>query len=530
MVTKSPTTSLLNKFTDLFRKPDSDEADSENSMRSDVPANSEESIRLLLKSKRRNDAMRVYELNQLRTIIRSGLGYKPPRELEITLAPASQARSSGMGSLERTSILSKIDGAEAHLEQWWGSGSSHAPLTGQTQATDSAAVPLDASDDDLDLDFTGMQAISEDDEQTPYPASGPAPFADDGIALTPIQVGLRDAALLYAEGEFSAAVTTLSGLLATTEIDDSDTELLTFSLLDVYRCSGKQDRFDALALDYASRFGRSPAEWFSLSEEGAPGATEEQPIQAFWKCPAILDTWALADCIAHHPAASQVCSINWLPLQHIDAATATALAKLIQTWCQNPIELHWLGIDSLMAALKMCRSGGDAASNEAWWLIQLDMLCILQQPQVFEELALEYCVAYEVSPPSWKTVACKLVYADDVPQAPEFVSTMPSGTYDSGPQSVPAYALYELKGNVTGENPKPLRELRAVSRSTGHITVSCSRLGRIDISAAGSLYSWAQECQARSCAVSFIYLPRLVQVYFHMLGMDQLASLSAGSH
>jgi len=530
MATKSPTISLLNKFTDLFRKPDSDEADSENSSRSDEPASSEDSIRLLLKSKRRNDAMRVYELNQLRTIIRSGRGYKPSRELEITLASSSQARTSGMGSLERTSILSKIDGAEAHLEQWWGSGSSQAPLTGQAQAAVSSAAERDASDDDLDLDFTGMQAISEDEEQTPYPASGPAPFADDGIALMPVEVGLRDAALLYAEGEFSAAVATLSELLATPSLDDSDTELLTFSLLDVYRCSGKQDRFDALALDYASRFGRSPAEWFSLSDEVGSDSPEEGAIQAFWKCPAILDTWALADCIAHHPASSQVCSINWLPLQHIDAATAPAIAKLIHTWCESAVELHWLGIDSLMAALRMCRSGGDAASNEAWWLIQLDMLCILQQPQMFEELALEYCLAYEVSPPSWKTIACKLVYADEVPQALEFVSTVPSGTNDTGPQSVPAYALYELQGNLTGENPKPLRELRVASRTTGQITVSCSRLGRIDMNAAGSLYSWAQECQARSCTVNFIYLPRLVQVYFHMLGMDKLANLSAGSH
>lgn len=537
METKRPTTTLLNKFTDLFRKSGSEGTDSALSTRSDSTPVSEDSLKQLLKNKRRNDAMRTYELNSLRTIIRSGRNFKT-QELADTALAATQTRHSGMGSLERTSILNKIDGAQAHLEQWWGSGSGHAALAPKAESpahTDAQPTPQD--DDDLDLDFTGMQALAAEDAGVRYQASGPVPFTDDAQALTPVDHALRDAALLYAEGEFATAESTLTNLLAHASLEDEAVDLLTFALFDVYRCSGQQERFDALALEYASRFGRSPAEWFGFTDNGMSGASPDQAAltqdsaqQLFWKCPPILDDQALAQCAAHHAASSHVCSINWLPLQHMDAACAPAFAKQLAAWCENPADLHWLGIDCLMAALQMCRVSGTPPENEAWWLIQLDMLCLLQQPEAFEELAMEYCVAFEVSPPNWKPVACKLVVADAVPDALEFMATVPSQSFPAEQTGAPVYATCPLEGMILGENAKALRELRKASDSASQITVSCARLGRIDINAAGRLFSWAQECESRGCAVQFTFLPRLVQVYFQMLGMDKLASLSAGSH
>jgi ABC-type transporter Mla MlaB component len=539
MVTKRPTTTLLNKFTHLFRRSGSDNAGSADaglSTRSPMPAESADSLKKLFKSKRRNDAMRVYELNHLRTIIRSGRGrgMQSHTLLEAALA-TPQTRNSGMGSLERSSLLKKIDGAEAHLEQWWGSGSGHAALS-QTPIAPAAATGSTLPDtaEDLDLDFTGMSGLGADSSLIRYPASGPVPFTDDEMALTPVDNGLRDAALLYAEGEFDAAESTLSMLLLDPALDSDATELLTFALFDVYRCAGLQERFDALALDYAGRFGRSPAEWFSYGDQALPLASVEQANQAmaqattqraFWMCPALLDAQALADCAAHPRDNSQICAIDWFALQHIDPVTATAFARQIATWCEKSENLQWLGVDCLMDALQMCRVSGKVPENEPWWLVELDMLCLLQQPQAFEELALEYCVAFEVSPPSWKPVACKLVHVGDAPEAVEFVATVPSLSFDSDTPGQPEYATYELHGNVTGHNPPALHGLRYASRSARQINVSCPRLGRIDINAAATLLNWAQECYERGCSVQFLFLPRLVQVYFHMLGMDKLASM-----
>ena len=44
------------------------------------------------------------------------------------------------------------------------------------------------------------------------------------------------------------------------------------ALFDLYRATGQAERFDALAIDFAARFGRSAPLWVSLPEQlGQPG-------------------------------------------------------------------------------------------------------------------------------------------------------------------------------------------------------------------------------------------------------------------
>lgn len=528
MVTKRPTTTLLSKFTHLFRNSDNKNADSAQSPRADSQF---QSITQRRQSKRRIDAIRGYELGQLRTIIRNKRN-EQWRAQPGAAALATPLRSKGLANSVRSSILDNINEAEAYTDQWWGTDFSLAALTIKPSDRDKTASELApvANLDELDLDFTDMQGLAEDEPTTRAPTSGPLAMTID--ASTPVESALCDAALLYAQGEFEEAHGVLCALLADPSLGHDAAELLTVSLFDVYRCAGQQERFEALALDYASRIGRSPAEWFSLADECAESASldpaqEEQP---FWKCPPILDAQAMADFATHHAANTHVCAINWLPLQFIDAAAAPAFGELLADWCNNPVELRWLGIDCLCAALQMCRISGKVPDNEPWWLIQMDTLCLLQKPHAFEEVALDYCVAFEVSPPSWKTVAGKLVLADDVPDAKEDFAAQNSQSFDCDQPGKPNYVEYEFSGNITANNPKTLDGLFRASLTTSEITVTCSRLGRIDIHTAGRLITWAEQYQARGGAMKFIYMPRLVLVYFHMLGMQNLASLSAGPH
>jgi ABC-type transporter Mla MlaB component len=300
---------------------------------------------------------------------------------------------------------------------------------------------------------------------------------------------------------------------------------------------GQQDRFDALALDYANRFGRSPAEWFSVPElvEPTRASADAQsaghaPGDKYWSCPAILDAAALADAIARHADRQADSYINWQPLQHIDSSIAPAFAGQLNAWCGQSITLHWLGTDGLLAALQMCKVGGNPAADAAWWLIHLDMLCLLQERERFEEMALSYCTGFELSPPDWRPVACTLVQDD------AFASSLALG---AGPHSVHPdhaatsqnpYASYALSGNLTGHPTQTLTELAHEAATAAELTVSCQRLGRVDAEAACALMNWAAQCRTSGCAVRFVHLPRLVMVFFELIGMQQVARLSIGAH
>ena len=470
---------------------------------------------------RRNDAIRIREFNRLRKVLYVGRDFPLSERLGLP-PPPKAARSGKNGTFHRDTILDKIDGAQAHLEKWWSSGSSQAAPNTQPSPLGRTSPPA-PSYDELDLDFTDLQALSADDE---------APEE-----LSPVDAALREAALLYAEGEFEAAHAALATPLADPKLDMDSAELLAASLFDVYRCAGQHARFDALALEYAQRFRRSPPRWFSLESPPsaalgaglaeADGAAHAEP-RMFWKCPSILTAEALAQCRAQQPATAQACAINWLALQLIDGSIAQDFTDLVAGWCTTPQKMYWLGSESLVAALQKRKVSGNTAANRPWWLIQMDVLRLLQQEKKFEELALEYCVIYEVSPPSWNPVACTLEKAEDLLQGSEFLPGLSATSIDAVDSRPTPNAVVELHGNVTGDNDKKLALLQKASTGAGQVTISCAHLGRIDFKAAAGLMEWVKACDASGCQVQFIHLPHLVLVYFHMLGMEPLAGLATG--
>ena len=83
---------------------------------------------------------------------------------------------------------------------------------------------------------------------------------------------------------------------------------------------------------------------------------------------------------------------------------------------------------------------------------------------------------------------------------------------------------------MSGEARRAVRALRAASASVGQLTVSCGHLGRVDFNAASAILNWAVNSEAKGCQVQFVLLPRLVLVFFEMLGMHKVANLSSGSH
>lgn len=544
MVTKSSSTRLISRFTQLFRNADA-EGDS-NSRRSGeaVPATrTEPSLRVRLARKRHNDAIKAKELNHLRLIIQSGRGMKRAGYADLA-TNSSLVRASGMGTLERNSILDKIDGAEAHLENWWGTTTMPAPMTtaplhrgtasspGQTPASSGPAAFID----DMDLDFTDMLETGEPESGlSETPESAPAELEE--VALSALETCLRDAALHHAEGEFSEAQKLLEDMLEDPSLEPAAAESLIFSLFDVYRCTGQQERFEVLALDYASRFGRSPGEWFSLAEHTvSAGKDNSAPDSGFgglaqettWRCPAILDQPSLADCISRNPASATRSFINWDALQHIDGSIAPALAGQLKVWCDHPVDLQWSGMDALVAAVQMCKVSGDASRDAAWWLIHLDLLCIQQKAEAYEDMAMDYCITFEVSPPSWQPAKSKLSSDSDF-RASDFAATAANRDVDDSPGSEFPSSACELQGNLTGEARRALRTLRATSGTVGQVTVSCSRLGRVDFNAASALLNWAVSSEAKGCQVQFTHLPRLVLVFFEMLGMQKVAKLSSGT-
>lgn len=450
--------------------------------------------------------------------------------------------------------------------------------TGMSSApapTPKAAVPTLEVHDDLDLDFTAMLDEADPTEKDAWKAPAeamdtvpmslspivdavpPPPAVRDDVdalvgydllaaqaiateeaapQLSPLDLGLQDAAVQFAEGDSPAAEAVLLGLLQQNDISPGGADLLASALFDLYRATGQQDGFDVVAMDYAERFGRSPGEWFCLPELLAHRAAVAVPVQsgkvvsrdqgAAWVCPALLVGDDVEALMARFSPTSAPWYVDWTGLQNIDPQAANLLASLLRVWCGHPIELHLSGRDALLGALQDKTPPNDNTADPVWWSMRLDALCILDRQDDFEGLALDFCVVYEVSPPSWKPALCKVYQEASVSAFQVLIEGPPSeyGTSEFG--DAEQFARCELAGELEGDAESSIAQLQAASEASHHVVVSCALLMRVDFNAAGAILNWAAASDAEGCHVHFVQVPRLVAVFFHVLGIDRHAQIT----
>jgi ABC-type transporter Mla MlaB component len=358
---------------------------------------------------------------------------------------------------------------------------------------------------------------------------------------------LEEASIRFANGDDSGAEAGLLEVLGPKGArSDHDETWLT--LFDLYRATGQQDRFETAAIDFAGRFGRSAPQWFSIPEAvgrmhapaPAQAATGSQPL-ANWTCPATFGTQTLAAMSAALAKATPPWRLNWVKLNAIDEAALEGLTKLFTQWAAQPVQLRFIGGDTFEKVLKTATPSGDKAVNAAWWKLRMEVLRVMHRPDEFELVALDYCVTYEVSPPSWESARCeyKPLQADGSYVAGhtligeafhDSLSSVMSGYSDThaAPNSQMAnIATVELAGQVLGDASEALEKLDSKLMGADVMVISCARLMRIDFAAAGTLLNWVSSRQSEGHQVQFIEVHRLVAAFFNVIGISEHARVMA---
>ncbi|MDR0260060.1 MAG: hypothetical protein LBI76_09645, partial [Comamonas sp.] len=417
-----PNKGLLSKVVRFVTKPTTQWSELDKTPEPENPEAqfSKQALKEIMERKRRNDFVRKLEFDQLRKIRREanksisadGQGAASSAAmLEGGVAPDAAALAAGKPA-HPSHTIEKINQIERQMsKQWWsGDGAPAADPTvpGDIAAT-SAPVPVASGSAPL---------AAQPEVAAPAAAAVPqaAPAAlPAGVFDAQVESGrfihdtdLEEAAVLFANGDAAGAEASLLALVQQRRGDLMGQLTIWLTLFDLYRATGDQTKFDFHAIEFASKYGRSAPVWFSMPEEVGAKALQASDAPAEdvrllnWQAPPVLSTAALNGLQGNLKRFAPPWTLNWSRVTEVRDEVVAGLLAQFRMWADKPdARLVFVGADHLLSVLEAQTPAGDNAVSQERWSLRMAYLRLLQLEQDFEAAALDYCITYEVSPPSW---------------------------------------------------------------------------------------------------------------------------------
>ena len=361
---------------------------------------------------------------------------------------------------------------------------------------------------------------------------------------------IEEAAIRFANGDDKGAEAGLLEVLRPggQRIMHEETWL---ALFDLYRATGQREPFDSAAINFATHFERSAPTWISfpdavktLIEPKETGAAPKQVAQ--WTSPGVFGTQSLATLNAALAKSDQPWRLNWLRLTSIETPALVPLAKVFANWSNSTVQIRFIGADVIESLLKAATPSGDNVVDRAWWYLRMELQRLMHRPGDFELTALDYCVTYEVSPPSWENALCEYkplqadgsymgghtMIGDAFSDSVTFEVSNPSPLSGEAMPSVQVASVttVELSGEILGDATETLQVLSERLGDADVMVVNCARLIRIDFSAAGALLNWVTACREQGRLVQFSEVNRLVAAFFGVISIGEHARITLRSN
>lgn len=582
MVTKDNNNGLLSRMVKLIRRPAQEDPESEMSVMGRESEINKLALKERIERKRQDDAVRRREFNHLRKLRNDGpltgryvagqrvefqnsASFNPEdRALTVKKIDAIEAQlSKHWFELKQTDAAARAakPGMPPAAPRPPGAGSMSIPKLTELAQTSSAApgrtpstsgpvaavaAPVLGAESaepltdlvlpsDFEVPNVPPQVVAFMNSRHSVLDSGISGFSNsnlmsvemgDGLA----DPGLQEAAIRFADGDEQGAEAVLLAILQADTAQSDSAAACAAALFDLYRATGQQASFDVVAMDFAQRFGRSPPEWFSTPDLLAckVAVTAQESVGAnsggrenAWECPVALDLPTVQSLRATVSSTKVPQHLHWNQIKTIQPDAVQELADLFEYWCLQPVKLYFAGEEALEKTLKLLTPAADKRVDPIWWRVRLDALRVLNLQDAFETVAMDFCMLYEVSPPSWVDARCECVHERVTASA---ASTEVAAS-EKEVESTEARVV-ELSGLVLGDAIEALDKLKEAESGLDTLVISCSQLIRVDFSAAGSILNWVAERQTEGCHVQFCDVPRLVAAFFTVMGIHDHARVA----
>ena len=406
-------------------------------------------------------------------------------------APRSRSPASAAPDTEqqrqRTDTAKKIDAIESEMS------SEFVPthlLTGNTQAAPDTSQPHSSLPD---LANSTDMLLGAD-------LRGP------GLEVNASQAApvLEEAAILFANEQDAVAEQMLRMAIADKTDGGADAWLMLF---DLFQATARQTEFEHLSIDYARHFETSPPAWRKTATATTGGRTLPSVAFAGKLDAGIIKLVERVQKIADE---HQALRLEFGRVTEVAPVGCGLLLRMLKKLQHHDVSVT--GANELAARIRAIIELGRRDETEAPWLLLLEILRLQNREHEFEETSIDYCITFEVSPPPF------------VPPVHR------SGAQQEEAEDAASGNAFLMPAVVDNRTDQLLAAINSHASLHDPLILDCSRLDRVDFSAAGQLMMGLAPLARNGKTIALHDVSRLVIALFSMIGMTDIARILPRRH
>jgi len=311
----------------------------------------------------------------------------------------------------------------------------------------------------------------------------------------------EEAAVLYANGKVGEAAALLNRYLL--DHPENRDPLPWYMLFDLYEASNQPEPFEDAAVDFAVKFEHSPPTWAPRGQLKV--ASLPIPLMSFGEKFGNIERVKLQRFMQEAREAPFVrievskCSAPDEETSKVMFDCLTQLDKM-----RKPVEL----IGGPGFAVRMGAAQQGERLGESGWLLWLSALRLIGKEADFEEAAVGYAVAFELSPPSY---------------VPPLALPMRGGELPGEARPGGSEQTFSLSGIIGPGSEIQLGQLARFAEGRKQIDINLAQVTRIDFAAVGLLLETLINLAQGDRAIQFIEGNEMVNTLLNIVGASQFS-------
>ena len=298
-------------------------------------------------------------------------------------------------------------------------------------------------------------------------------------------------------------------------------------LFDLYQITHNREEFDSLSMLFTVKFEQSPPAWADGNEAQAdPRRAQNRERKDFFtlKPPPDGDLASEINKFENFAEKHGTVRLDLGKVPAIAVLDVERLTAVLQRLRRKGLPMWFNNLDAFEAVLRAAFNEKATSAERPYWLLLFELYILQGKTQPFEDLGLEYAMAFEISPPNWETYVNK-VAVEWAKQSPEAKAQATAAATANPPPAPSPEAGFALKGVLSTASANQLGELNAHAASRQEVVVDMSKVLRVDFAFTSAFFDTVKAIQLAGKRVILTNLSELNAALLEALGANRYAIL-----